>query len=52
MIERWHNIDKKSNKEIAELLDKSERTIRREIKRGLVIVKGYMWEDIEEYSEK
>ena len=52
MIERWHNIDKKSNKEIAELLDKSERTIRREIKRGLVIVKGYMWEDIEEYSAK
>jgi hypothetical protein len=32
MIERWHNKDKKSNKEISELLNKSERTIRREIK--------------------
>lgn len=52
MIERWYNIDKKSKKEIAELLGKSERTIRREIQRGLVIVKGYMWEDIQEYSAK
>jgi len=34
MIERWHNKDKKSNQEIAKLLNKSERTIRREIKRG------------------
>ena len=50
MIETWYNSDHKSKKEIAELLHKSERTIRREIKRGLVIVKGYMWEDIEEYS--
>lgn len=50
MIERWHNLDKKSNKEIAELLNKSERTIRREIKRGLVIVKNYLWEDVEQYS--
>ena len=32
MIERWHNNEHKSNKEIAELLNKSERTIRREIK--------------------
>jgi Transposase and inactivated derivatives, IS30 family len=50
MIERWYNRDKKRTKEIAELLEKSERTIRREVKRGIVIVKGYEWEDIEEYS--
>lgn len=36
MLERWHNRGKKSNKEIAELLGKSERTIRRELKRGKV----------------
>lgn len=35
-IERWHNKDKRSNVEIAMLLKKSERTIRREIKRGKV----------------
>lgn len=35
MIERWYNRDQLSKKEIAERLDKSERTIRREIKRGL-----------------
>ena len=35
MIERWHNKDHKSNKDISLLLNKSERTIRREIKRGL-----------------
>ena len=35
MIETWYNSDKKSKKEIAELLHKSERTIRREITRGL-----------------
>lgn len=50
MIERWYNKDKKSKAEIATLLGKSERTIRREIKRGKVIVKGYNWEDKEEYS--
>ena len=50
MIETWYNSDKKSKKEIAELLHKSERTIRREINRGKVIVKGYEWEDVEEYS--
>ena len=50
MIETWYNSDKKSKKEIAELLHKSERTIRREINRGLVVVRGYGWEDIEEYS--
>lgn len=52
MIETWYNCDKKSKKEIAELLHKSERTIRREIKRGLVIVRGYQWEDKEEYSAR
>ena len=50
MIETWYNSDHKSKKEIAELLHKSERTIRREINRGLVIVRGYNWEDVEEYS--
>ena len=52
MIERWYNQDHKSKKEIAELLHKSERTIRREINRGKVMVKGYLWEDIEEYSAR
>lgn len=52
MIETWYNQDHKSKEEIARLLHKSERTIRREINRGLVIVKGYMWEDITEYSAK
>ena len=50
MIETWYNSDHKSKKEIAELLHKDERTIRREIKRGLVVVRGYYWEDKEEYS--
>ena len=35
-IERWYNIDKKPCSEIAKLLNKSIRTIQREIKRGLV----------------
>ena len=35
-IERWYNIDKKACSEIAKLLNKSVRTIQREIKRGLV----------------
>ena len=52
MIERWYNQDRKSKKEIAELLHKSERTIRREINRGLVSVKGYLWEDKVEYSAR
>ena len=52
MIETWYNSDHKSKKEIAELLHKSERTIRREIKRGLVTVKGYLWEDKIEYSAR
>ena len=35
-IERWYNTDKRSCSEIAKLLNKSVRTIQREIKRGLV----------------
>lgn len=35
-IERWYNVEKKKCKEIAILLNKSIRTIQREIKRGLV----------------
>ena len=42
MIETWYNQDHKSKEEIARLLHKSERTIRREIKRGLVVVRGYI----------
>ena len=52
MIETWYNQDKKSKKEIAELLHKSERTIRREINRGKVIIRGYEWEDKTEYSAR
>lgn len=52
MIETWYNSDHKSKKEIAELLHKSERTIRREINRGKVTVKNYDWTDMEEYSAK
>ncbi len=50
MIERWYNKDHRRISEIAILLHKSERTIRREIKRGKVIVRGYEWEEKEEYS--
>lgn len=35
-IERWWNRDKRTKVEIAELLDRTEKTIRNEIKRGLV----------------
>lgn len=52
MIETWYNSDKKSKKEIAKLLHKSERTIRREINRGKVIIRGYLWEEVEEYSAR
>lgn len=52
MIETWYNSDHKTKKEIAELLHKSERTIRREINRGKVIVRGYEWEEKEEYSAR
>src|SRR5574344_2965125 len=50
MIERWHNKENKSNKEIAKLLNKSERTIRREIKRGLTTNLTTYYEEIEVYS--
>lgn len=50
MIETWYNQDHKSKKEIAELLHKSERTIRREINRGLVTIRYYDWTEREEYS--
>ena len=50
MIERWYNKEKKSKKEIAGLINKSERTIRREIKRGKVIIKDSLWRDVEVYS--
>lgn len=52
MIEIWYNQDQKTKKEIAVLLHKSERTIRREINRGLVEVRGYQWEEKTEYSAK
>lgn len=35
-IERWWNRDKRKKVEIAKLLDRTEKTIRNEIKRGLV----------------
>ncbi len=35
-IERWYNRDKRSKTEIARLLDRNEKTIRNEIKKGLV----------------
>ena len=50
MIETWYNQDHKSKKEIAELLHKSERTIRREINRGIVTIRDYDWTEKEEYS--
>lgn len=52
MIETWYNSDKKSKKEIAELLHKSERTIRREINRGLVEIRNYDWTEGLEYSAR
>lgn len=52
MIETWYNCDKKSKKEISRLLHKSERTIRREINRGKVIVRNYDWTEKEEYSAR
>lgn len=50
MIERWYNRDDLSKKEIAKNLDKSERTIRREIKRGLTSNLNTYLEEIEVYS--
>lgn len=50
MIERWINKDNKSDKEIADLLDKSDRTIRRERKRGKVITRDSLWREVVQYS--
>ena len=52
MIETWYNSDHKSKKEIARLLHKSERTIRREINRGKTVIRGYEFEEKEEYSAR
>lgn len=52
MIETWYNSDKKSKKEISMLLHKSERTIRREINRGLVVIRNYNWTNKKEYSAR
>ena len=52
MIETRFNSDKKSKKKIAELLYKRERTNRREIKSGKVIIRNYLWEDVKEYSAR
>ena len=50
MIERWHNKEKLSKKEIANRLNKSERTIRREIKKGITINLTSNLEEIKVYS--
>ena len=49
-IERWYNRDCRTKVEIAKLLDKNEKTIRNEIKKGLVSIKTTMWEDKWVYS--
>lgn len=49
-IERWYNIENKKCSEIAKLLNKSVRTIQREIKRGLVDNLTSEWEVIYVYS--
>lgn len=49
-IERWYNKEKKSKEEIARLLNKSERTIRRELKRGTVKNLSWELEEIYVYS--
>ena len=50
MLERWYNRDHLTKREIAKNLDKNERTIRREIKRGLTINLTSEYEEIEVYS--
>ena len=50
MIERWYNKDRKSKAEIAKLTNKSERTIRREIKRGETIILTTLLEKKKVYS--
>lgn len=49
-IERWWNRDKLKKVEIARLLDRYEKTIRNEIKRGLVKNLTSEWEEIWIYS--
>ena len=49
-IERWWNVEHKSKVEIANLLNKSERTIRREIKKGLTENLTHDWKTIYVYS--
>lgn len=49
-IERWYNQEKRSCKEISLLLNKSVRTIQREIKRGLVKNLTTLLEEIWVYS--
>ena len=50
MIERWYNKEHLSKKEIAKRLAKSERTIRREINRGLTKNLNVYFEEIIVYS--
>lgn len=50
MIERWYDKEHLSSKEIAQRLDKSDRTIRRELKRGLITILNTYLEEIEVYS--
>ena len=49
-IERWNNRDDISVNEIAYRLNKSVRTIQRELKRGLYLAINLMSQDIERYS--
>ena len=49
-IERWFNRDKRTKVEISRLLDRTEKTIRNEIKRGLVKNLTTMLEEIWVYS--
>ena len=49
-IERWYNIEHRRKAEIAKLLNKSERTIRREINRGKIVIKDQLWRDKQIYS--
>lgn len=49
-IERWYNRDKRTKVEIAGLLDRTEKTIRNEIKRGLVKNLTTLLEEIWVYS--
>lgn len=50
LIERWWNNDKRTKVEIAALLDRTEKTIRNEIKRGLVKNLTTLLEEVWVYS--